>query len=107
MSYVLRHTMRFQATTLDGTIVIDLASRYSLQIRLFTFRSRKAATFTIIMLSINKMSSNLDMWKKHLRSFFLQTVHTNSLNYCYIVTSTSLISFSITSNMFLIDNQAS
>lgn len=70
MSYVLRHTMRFQATTLDGTIVIDLASRYSLQIRLFTFRSRKAATFTIIMLSINKMSSNLDTWKKNLRSFF-------------------------------------
>lgn len=35
MSYVLRHTMRFQATTLDGTIVIDLAFRYSLQIRLY------------------------------------------------------------------------
>lgn len=56
MSYVLRHTTRFQATTLDGTIVIDLAFRYSLQISLFTFGSTKAATFTIIMLSINKIN---------------------------------------------------
>lgn len=52
------------------------------------------------------MSSNLDISKKNLQSF-LQTLHTNSLNYCCIVTSISLISFSITSNTFLIDNQAS
>lgn len=75
MSYVLRHTMSFQATTLDGTIVIDLASRYSPRTRLFTFRSGKAATFTIIMLSINKMSSNLDVSKKNLQSFFTDTTY--------------------------------
>lgn len=67
--------MSFQATTLDGTIVIDLASRYSSRTRLFTFRSGKAATFTIIMLSINKMSSNLDVSKKNLQSFFTDTTY--------------------------------